>query len=396
MGNLFTSLLGLFVGLFLADAAVSLLDDTLILFADVHVLTGIRGMLSLFALFMAFAIYGLMGVTPTIPKWFFLPLALFNPVAGLVSIPFLIYHYERIQQVAWAISFYQLLLGLGLLYKIRGGFNFSGPLFPESKLPALRFSWRNLAVFLSGNLFVLLPVVVVYLGWCATLAVDHFSAGFLALRPEGLTVQVRKYVRPDGRTIQLVPMTHIGEPEFYQKLAQSFPTNSTILMEGVTDEQGRLTNRISYQRMATSLGVAEQQKEFKPRGRVVPADVDVGQFTTNTINFLNLVMLVQTKGVDDETGLKLMQYSEPAHFQQQLFNDLLSKRNRHLWQEIQARLPQSENLIVPWGAAHMPELARLIQKAGFRVIEAQEYVAIRFHSTADKHLKHGEDAAQPK
>jgi hypothetical protein len=54
-------------------------------------------------------------------------------------------------------------------------------------------------------------------------------------------------------------MSHIGESEFYRGLSKSFPSNSISLMEGVSDTKGLLTNRISYKRMAASLGVAEQQ-----------------------------------------------------------------------------------------------------------------------------------------
>jgi hypothetical protein len=53
--------------------------------------------------------------------------------------------------------------------------------------------------------------------------------------------------------------------------------------------------------MATSLGLAEQHEKFAPsRGKMVPADVDVAEFTTNPIDFLNLVMLIHAKGVSAE------------------------------------------------------------------------------------------------
>ncbi len=383
--QLLAILLSLCLGLFLADAAVSLVDDSLILFFGIHLLAGMRGMVFLFAMLMAVVVYALMGLTPMIPKRLFLPLTLFGPAAQLAVIPFLIYFYGRIREVAWGISFVQLSFGLMVLYRVQGGFKFRWLLVAENQLEAGRFNWRNLSVFLLANVLALLPVVVVYLSLCAALAVDHFSDGFLALRPHGFTVQVRKYVRNDGKTIQLVPMAHIGEPDFYRDLSQSFPTDSIILMEGVTDNQNLLTNRLSYQRMAASLGLAEQQREFKPSpGQQVRADLDVEQFATNTIDFLNLVTLLYTKGANPEIVVKLTQYSPPPHFEEQLFDDLLRKRNRRLLEEIHARLSQSENLIVPWGAAHMPEIARGIQKAGFRLDETREYVAIRFRSFGKK------------
>jgi hypothetical protein len=246
---------------------------------------------------------------------------------------------------------------------------------------------------------VLLPAIFGYLALCAALAVDHFSEGFLALRPGGLTVQVRKYVRNDGKSIQLVPMSHIGEPEFYRKLAQSFPTNAIILMEGVTDHRHLLTNGISYKRMAASLGVAEQVKEFKPsRERLVRADVDVEQFATTTIDFLNRVMLIYSRGLNTENVQTLVQYPATPDFQEQLLDDLLRKRNRRLLDEIQTHLPQSDYIIVPWGAAHMPEIAREIKKSGFRLEETREYVAISFRSVGNKSKGAGKenDAGEPK
>ena len=351
----------------------------MILFFGIHLLAGVRAIIFLFAILMAILIYALMGLTPWIPKRWFLPVTLFNPVALLVAVPLCIYFYHQIPQMAWAISFSQVVCGLAILYRVEGGFKFRWPLVAESQLEGRGFSWRNLVVFLLTNVFGLLPATIVYLALCAALAVDHFSEGFVALRPGGLTMQVRKYVRADGKTIQLIPMSHVGEPAFYRALSRSFPTNSIILMEGVTDNQNLLTNKISYKRMATSLGLSEQVKEFRPtRGEMVSADVDVEQFAPSTIGLLNLAMLFHTRGVNAGNVLMLMQYSPPPHFEDQLFEDLLRKRNRRLLEELQARLPQTENIIVPWGAAHIPEIAKEIQKSGFRLDETREYVVIRF------------------
>ncbi|HXT42464.1 MAG TPA: hypothetical protein VN887_20825 [Candidatus Angelobacter sp.] len=397
--RLIAVLLSLCLGLFLADGAVSLVDDSLILFFGIHVLGLIRGVLFFFAALIALVVYGLMGLTPMIPKCLFLPVVLFTPLAQLVVIPFLIYFYSRCEKIAWVTSFCEVLCGLSVLYRVQGGFKFRWPLIAGNRLEARRFSWRNLSAFLLVNLFMLLPAAVGYLCLCAALAVNHFSEGFLALRPGGLTVQVRRYVRDDGKTIQLVPMSHIGEPDFYRKLSQSFPTNAIILMEGVTDRRHLLTNGISYQRVAASLGVAEQVKEFKPsRERLVRADVDVEQFAPTTIDFLNRVMLIYSKGLNAENVQTLIQNPPAPEFQEQLLDDLLRKRNRRLLDEIQSRLPQSEYIIVPWGAAHMPEIAREIQKSGFRLQETREYTALRFRSVGNKSRNAGteNDTGEPK
>ncbi len=388
MKKLLCTILSLVLGLFLVDGVVSLVDDTLILFFGLRLLSVIRALVFFFAVLTAILTYGLMGLTPMIPKRPFLLVALFNPVAALGAVPFAIYCYGQMQRVSWVISLCEVALGLGILHCLLGGFKWRWSAVAEEQLGTRRFSWLNLSAFLLVNVLGLLPAVPLYLALCASLAVNHFTESFLTLRPGGLTVQVRKYVRNDGKTIQLIPMAHVGEAEFYRKVSQSFPSNSIILMEGVTDQKNLLTNGISYKRMAHSLGLAEQAEEFRPaQGEMVQADVDVEQFSTNTIGLLNLAMLFHAKGLRVENVFLLLQYSPPPHFEDQLFDDLLRKRNRHLLEELHARLPQSENIIVPWGVAHMPGIAKDLQKSGFRLGESQDYTVINFRSAGTKRAK---------
>jgi len=378
--QLLVMLLSLCFGLFLVDAFMSLADDSLVLLFGTHLLAPVRGMFCLFAMLVALVVYGLMGLTPMIPKRLFLPITLFNPLAVLVAIPLTIYFFSRREQISWVISLCQVAFGLGMLGWIRGGFKLRWPLVPAGSLRARRFSWPNLFAFVLVNVFVVLPAVAGYLAGCAALAVDHFSDGFLALRPAGFTVRVRKYARADGKTIQLVPMAHIGEAEFYRNLSRSFPTNAVVLMEGVTDDSNLLTNRITYKRMASSLGLAEQHEEFHPvRVDIVMADVDVGEFTTNTVGFLNLAMLLHAQGLNAGTILQALRFSPPPHLEEQLIDDLLRKRNQHLLEQIQTQLLQPEPIIVPWGVAHMPGIAEGLRAAGFHVVETHEYTVIGFH-----------------
>jgi hypothetical protein len=372
-------LLSVFLGLFFADAVVSVVDDSLILVFDLHLLFAIRALFGFLSVLLAIAVYGLMGLTPMIPKRWFLPVTLFYPAVQLAFIPFLIFSHGRFQLVVWSISCGQVLVGLAILCWVQGGFKFRWRLVTKEQLQGRGFSWRNLSVFALLNVFGLIPAVVIYLVLCTALAVDHFSDGFVALRAGGLTVQARKYVRNDGKTIQLFPMSHVAEADFYQKISRTFPTNSIILMEGVTDEKNLLTNKISYKRMASSLGVAEQHEQFKPTGgEMVRADVDIAQFHQQTIDLLNFAMLFHAQGVNAGNLRMLVEYSPPLHFEEQIFDDLIQKRNQHLLEELHARLPEADNFMVPWGAAHMPGIAREIVKSGFKLDETREYTVFRF------------------
>ena len=383
--HLLVILLNLFLALFLASGFVSLMDDSLVLLFGLHLLTVMSGILTFIAMLAAVLVYGLMGLTPVIPKRVFLPVTLFYVAGLLVSLLILIYTFDRAPQGDWVLSLCQVLLVMGLVWWLQGGVKFRWPIVEDKHLGDRSFSWGNLSVFVLVNVFVLLPAAIVSVFFLAALAVDHYSEGFMALRPNGFSVQVRKYVRNDGKTIELFPMAHVADARFYQKVSQTFPTNSIILMEGVTDDRNLLTNKISYRRMAKSLGLSEQRQEFVPqRGEMVDADVDVDQFSKDTIDFLNLVMLVHAKGVTPANVQTLMQYSPPPHLQDEFINDLVHKRNQRVLEEIRLELPETDNLMVPWGVAHMPGIARAIQKSGFRLSETQEYMVIQFHKNLDR------------
>ena len=380
------TLLSLCLGLFLVDALVSFLDDTLALFFDLHFVSAIREILSILTLLMSAGVYGLIGLTPMVPKRLFLPIPLFKLAAMLALYPFAIFWFSRLQLVAWAISGCQLLLALWLFFLAQGGIKFHRALLTTGHLGVRNFSWRNLWGFVLANVFALLPAVLIYIFVCSAIAVNHFSDGFMTLRPAGFSVQVRKYVRNDGKVIELFPMSHVADASFYENMSQMFPTNSIILMEGVTDTNNLLTNQISYQRLAKTLGLAEQHEDFEPsRGVKVRADVDVNQFSKDTIDLLNMVMLIHAKGVNSENILKLMQYSPSPQVQDELFDDLLQKRNQHLLEEIHSHLTKTDNIMVPWGVAHMPGIAREIQKDGFHLDDAHDYMIIRFLDFGNRH-----------
>ena len=375
-------ILNLCLGLFVASGVVSFIDDSVRLLLGLGFLTLISGILSCFAFLAGVVVYGLMGLTPMIPKRVFLPVTLF-PVAGLLAtFPAMIYgggDWIRLGlQLDWAISLCQVIVGLAILCWLWGGWNFRRALVPDKYLGGRRFSWLNLTLFALVNVFVALPAVAAYFILCSALAVSHFTAGFLTVRPGGLTAHVRQYARSDGKQIELVPMAHVADADFYKTISESFPTNSIVLMEGVTDEKNLLTNGISYKRMARTLGLSEQVEEFKPQAELVRADIDVDQFSTNTIALLNIVMLIHAKGVNADTLMKLALYSPPANAEQQLFDDLINKRNHHLLKTLQIELPQSDLIIVPWGAGHMPEIAKGIENEGFRLTGSKEYTVIRF------------------
>ncbi len=373
-------LLSLCLGAFLADGLVSLLDDTTGVILHVHALLPVRMLAGFLAVLLAIVVYGLLAFSRAIPKRCFVPLALFYLVTELAGFPCYFIYNDHLPQISWFMSLAQTVLGLWLLRRVRGRWRLGWPLVPPESLGIRSgFGWRNLAGFSLANLFVLIPAVLLYLFLCTAGLISHFTEGFMTLHPGGFQMQVRKYESDSGKTIQLFPMAHVADAEFYRQVEQSFPTNAVVLMEGVSDEKHLLKQKINYQRMANTLGLTEQHTEFKPgRGKVVLADVDVSQFSTNTLDLLNLVFRFHSGQADLATLEKVMTYSAGPDFQTQLLNDLLWKRNAHLLGQIHKQLAKSDHIVVPWGVAHMPGIAREIQRSGFYPVETNNYMVIRF------------------
>ena len=196
----FAILLSLCLGLFLADAAISFLDDLLIMASGCHAISVLRGLVAIATLLMSIALYGLIGLTPMVPKRFFLPLPFFSLATLLGAFPATIYFYSHLQQIALGTSTIQLALGIYILYRAQGRLKFRWPPVNAEQLGTRIFSWAHLLVFVLLNLFVLLPLVIIFLFSSTAHAVNRFKRRLHgSASPRGFTVQMRKYVRDDGK-----------------------------------------------------------------------------------------------------------------------------------------------------------------------------------------------------
>ncbi len=372
-----SALLSLVLTVFGISAVVSLLDDSLLVFFQRQDLTLTRTLLLLLMLAAGALAYAIMAIVPGVPKRVFLPVALFLPVSFVAVLPLLVYFHEHAAWIGWGGSLLQVLFTFLILRHLKQGSAIRWPLCPDARLGERSFHWGNLTAMLLAVPLVVLPALLLGTALSAKLAVDHFTDGFVALGPSGVTMQLRRYVRDDGKQITLVPMSHVGEATFYQEICESFPENSVVLMEGVSDKNKPTSSHSNYSRMAKSIGVVEQQEVFKPKGELVAADVDMSEFSPATRDMLKGVLLVHSKGLTEETMPILLKPTPPG-FEKQLLDDILGKRNRHLLRVLHERLPSASHIVIPWGAAHMPEISREIVKSGFRVAETREFTAIRF------------------
>lgn len=374
-----TLILSLALVCFLGCGVIVFLSDSLLWLFHRQDLAVAAALASLLMFLFGIFVYLMMALVPRVPKRYFLPVSLYLPVTGVGIFPLLIYFTEHALPIICAVSLGQILLAVLIIRHVQGGLKLQWPIFPESQLQLRSFRWTNLFGMLLAAVVMIIPALILYTAFSAKLALSHFTDDFVKLGPSGISMQVRDYTRDDGKKITLMPMSHVGEVEFYQDLAASFPDNPVVLMEGVTDTEKSMNTHSNYGKMANALGGVEQVKVFKPRGELVPADVDISTFSPATRELLKTAMLLHAKGVTAET-LPILMKPTPPGLEKQLMDDILTKRNQHLLGVLKERLPSTDHIVVPWGAAHMPEIAREILKLGFRQTKTQDFVAIRFGS----------------
>jgi len=367
--------------MFLGSGVISLLNESLLGMFRRQELAVVASVVSFLMLLYGFLIYILMAVLQRVPKRFFLPVSLYLPVMGIGILPLLVYWTECALPILLAVSLGQVVLGVFLINRLQGGLKFQWPIFTNDHFKPRQFKWRYLVGMLMAAGLVIIPGLLLYAAFSAKLALAHFTDGFVKMGPAGISMQVRKYARDDGKMITLAPMSHVGEAKFYQDLSASFPDHAVVLMEGVTDSQNTLNTHSNYSKMAAAIGGVEQVDFFKPRGELVAADVDISSFSPATRELLKTAMLLHAKGVTAET-LPILMRPAPPGLEKELMDDILTKRNHHLLGVLQARLATSDHLVVPWGAAHMPEIGREVLKLGFRLTETQDFLAIRFQGSS--------------
>jgi hypothetical protein len=140
---------------------------------------------------------------------------------------------------------------------------------------------------------------------------------------------------------------------------------SVILPEGVSDKNGVLRKILDYSGPAHSLGLSVQpdltQKKKAPD--TLRSDMDVSDFSPPTLEFLQGVGRAMGALKSEDTSAiaeALSSFKEPDL--EPLLEDIIHKRNLLVLEGIRSALSKYENIAVPWGVAHMPEIERELLK----------------------------------
>src|SRR5262249_46790640 len=150
--------------------------------------------------------------------------------------------------------------------------------------------------------------------------------------------------------------------------------------EGVSDREGLLREGLDYGSVARPLGLVvqppfeaalseleDEQDEAGHGARVVRADLDLRDFSAETLGFLRGMSRILASP-DLGTGLARARELAgccDAAAGARILQDLIEKRNAHLVAELDAALPEHRSIVVPWGALHLPAIERALRERGF-------------------------------
>jgi hypothetical protein len=390
---------------YLLDGAISVTDELLQHLFGFTGLALVRGYIAAFVFFSSFFMLLLLGIDARLPKRLFLPLAVF-----LIWISFYPEPFRTLLGENWynpALAGLQLLIGIaGALYvrsRTGAGILLTRPLFAGPV-----FNWKRSAVYFSAGIVVFLCMLTAGTYQVLKTAIYEYSSGFVRLDSNGLYMTEKEYSNGNVN-IRLIGMIHIGDAAYYKEIFKTMlKGNTLVLVEGVSDRNKILNSFPSYSKLANFIGLVSQnylpqhvleslkhtdhgrssadetQEQSGPDfPKFIRADIDVSEFSKETIAYINHVGLV-IRTSDSLFHSMIAQYrwsmeNLPPEAEDIVMHDLITRRNAVLLGQLHENLGAYRQIIVPWGALHMPGIEKQVLAWGFSLNSTSERLAIDFN-----------------
>jgi hypothetical protein len=385
-----------FLAAFALDAALTVADELVRIGLGSEALAGARGAAAGLALALAPPLAACLPFAPALPARAFLPPLVFLAWALLGALPLSLWTSGR----ALGLGLGTLQVGLAALslalvrrrsrsgaWGVRAADLAGAPVRP-----------RRALLWLLSAALILPAALGAYAALAIALTLERATAGFVRFDLRGIAASEREYRRGDRR-VRLVGLMHVGEDAAYRELVRGFGDDALVLAEGVSDRDGLLREGLSYENVARPLGLVVQPPFEEAiealaddeagggegrRARVVRGDVDLRDFSEETLAFLREVSFVLSSP-DLATGLSRAQELAErfdAAASERVLRDLVELRNAHLIRELEAALAEHATIIVPWGALHLPAVERALVGWGFRLGAERSHRLVRYATLA--------------
>lgn len=392
----------------MANATVALIDDTLIKSAIESPVFGFRTQLSALNLVLALLALASVILVPHLPKITMLP-------------PLLVLMWQLVGApgISWTLSDHAsmatldaILLGATAFGFVANKLTYGSWLITASSLPYHERLLRRTLIAAPLAAIALVVVSVVALLSAVPIFIEQQSRGYVHFASNGLEVR-ETIMRKGDRVVHLVGMVHIGEPAFYQNLFASIPPDALILAEGVTDREGKMKARPSYENAARGLGL-ESQVEFQrllaggkkvepahsvaapaPTSNapaiptatasspyVVFADVDVSDLSPSTLRFLEAAGTIFQSASLGEAMQRYIdltgKFSEAEI--KAVMDEIILKRNQKALSEFDRHEQQFKEIYLPWGALHMPDFEDKLKERGYSIASSRMIPIARYQT----------------
>ena len=389
-------LANLFLVLFLIAAILGIANELLHLFLNFQYFAGLQQLIWFALIGVGSLVYLGFGFNKHLPKLILIPLFiwLFWNMVDYWPLENAIGSYFRLYA-----SCGQFLLGAAVL-RLNRKINNERLLLARSQFIGPAFSGRNLFRFCLISIPIM-PIALLLTSYAVIDSlIEETTAGFVQLKPNGLYMTERIY-QQENKQIRLTGMIHLGQEDFYANLMASIPNGRTlILAEGVTDEEGLMTERFGYGKIADLLGLTSQENvHFQGRligaieldeidigeqntPDILRADIDLKQFDPRTLEVLNALAkyILNADSLADgylEFNRWTQEHTTPD-LNGIIMDDLINKRNQSVIGYLPKALNKYDTVVIPWGALHMKGIETAVQEKGFALESSHERLSIDF------------------
>jgi len=410
----FAGLANLYLIAFAADAVFSVIDELLGANAPAA-LTLIRNMVANGVVLASLAMIFVLLFVPQLPRIPFFPPIVFALWAAFGAPPLTAYGFG--DRLALSLSLAQLgfaVLAFMLVREQMGRFFLVVTRLPRKRHMVL----RTLAAVLTTIIVVPLALSMFVVAANAH-ALQAMTNNYIQFTLSDIRAK-ETHLTKDGRTVDLVAVMHIGEPDFYATRLPKGQAKTLVLAEGVSDHKDKLSGRFSYNRLAQVLGLEAQpqiedwsraetaakatakapsQKKMDKADKAPPAetlpdiihaDLDVSDFHDVTVSFLNYIGALYDSGSLPEAISQIMTLNKryTAEEFQTIMGDVLTRRNEAVLTAFDKLAPNYEVVVIPWGGMHMPGLEAALVARGYQVVSEETTSVIRYGTLVRQLQRH--------
>lgn len=207
-----------------------------------------------------------------------------------------------------------------------------------------------------------------------------------------------KVFEKDGKSVHLIGMIHIASKEYYLDVTSGrnmaiwnpdtgHKENKIVtLMEGIKYEKEKKRRDISslnYIGISQALGLERQGKYSNKFPNIHSADIDFADFSEETKDEIAKISSIMDKL--SSFLMKKISFQEFADFMTEnkvdkflvedspVKHEMIFKRNDYLWNEFEKKESSYDTILVPWGAAHLPDIEQRLIEKGYVLKEKREY-----------------------